>query len=130
MQKRKAEAFRMIMQILFRNFRRPGYGSFNNQYRPSLPTIFFDSSKLDKGRALCFHSFSVIQTSEDFASLFLRDKLSDYRQNNPFKHNAPPFICYRKISDVAQVSPPCLLLDKGEYRCINSRYSSESVLLG
>jgi hypothetical protein len=67
---------------------------------------------------LCFHSFSVIPTSEDFASLFLGNKLSDYRQNNPFKHNAPPFICYRKISEVARVNPAYLMLCKGT-PCIN-----------
>jgi hypothetical protein len=54
--------------------------------------IFFDSSKLDKGDALYFHSFSVVSTSEEFASLFLQDMLSDYRQNKPFKYNTLPYL--------------------------------------
>jgi hypothetical protein len=62
--------------------------------------IFFDSSKFDKDDALYFHSFSVPKafgTSEDFASLFLQDMLSDYRQNKPFKYNTPPYLLLKNL---------------------------------
>jgi hypothetical protein len=104
------------MKILSKKIQEISYKGSYKQDRLSLPAIFFDSSKFDKGMALYFHSFSVVPTSEDFASLFLGDILSDYRQNNPFKHNAPPFICYRirlRRTEAAQVNPAYLMLYNG-----------------
>jgi hypothetical protein len=106
------------MKILSKKKQEISYKGSYKQDRLSLPAIFFDSSKFDKGVALYFHSFSSRsdRDSEDFASLFLRDILSDYRQNNPFKHNAPPFICYRirlRQTEAAQVNPAYLMLYNG-----------------
>jgi hypothetical protein len=114
----------LMIQTLFENLSEGKLkGSFSRKDRLSLPSIFFDSSKFDKGGALYFHSFSSQsdRDAEDFASLFLRDILSDYRQNNPFKHNAPPFICYRirlRRTDVAQVNPAYFFNNLGYHLCV------------
>jgi hypothetical protein len=122
-----------MIQTLFRNLSKFELkGTISRQDRLSLPTIFFDSSKFDKGGALYFHSFSVVPTSlrvvdRGILPLYLYETycrtigLRPVGQNNPFKHNAPPFICYRiclRRTNVAQVNPAYLFNNPGYHLCV------------